>query len=40
MTMRLDPEILEHFQAQGRGWRTRVDAVLKAYADSLLRDGR
>lgn len=33
VTMRLDPEIIEFFKAQGRGWQTRVNAVLKAYVD-------
>ncbi len=40
VTMRLDPEILEHIQAQGRGWQTRINAVLKAYVDSRPREGQ
>ena len=34
VTMRLDPEIVQFFRGQGRGWQTRVNAVLRAYVDS------
>ncbi|MGE3645781.1 MAG: BrnA antitoxin family protein [Beijerinckiaceae bacterium] len=36
VTMRLDAEIVEHFKAQGRGWQTRINAVLKAYIESRI----
>jgi len=29
VTLRLDPEIVEHFKARGRGWQTRINDVLK-----------
>jgi uncharacterized protein (DUF4415 family) len=28
-TLRLSPEVLEHFRAGGPGWQTRIDQVLK-----------
>src|SRR6186713_1190839 len=28
-TLRLSPEVLEHFRAGGPGWQTRIDEVLK-----------
>ncbi len=33
VTMRLDPEVLDYFKGQGRGWKTRINAVLKAFVD-------
>jgi uncharacterized protein (DUF4415 family) len=30
-TMRYDPEILEWFRAQGPGYQTKINAVLKSY---------
>ena len=29
VTLRLDPEVLEHFRAGGAGWQTRINEVLK-----------
>ena len=29
ITIRLSPEVVEHFRASGAGWQTRVDAALK-----------
>ncbi len=29
VTIRLSPEVLEHFRSQGPGWQTRIDDVLK-----------
>jgi uncharacterized protein (DUF4415 family) len=34
VTMRLDPDILEHFKRSGRGWQGRINAVLRAYVES------
>lgn len=34
VTLRLDPEILNHFKAGGPGWQSRINAVLKASVDS------
>lgn len=29
VTLRLDPEILDHFKGRGAGWQTRINAALK-----------
>ena len=31
VTLRLSPEVLDYFRAQGRGWQTRIDEVLNRY---------
>ena len=31
ISMRVDPEVLEFFKAQGPGYQTRMNAVLQAY---------
>lgn len=31
VTLRLSPEVLEHFRQQGRGWQTQIDNVLRRY---------
>ncbi|MGF9692577.1 BrnA antitoxin family protein [Rhizobium sp. 0TCS1.26] len=31
ITMRLDTDVLEWFRSQGKGYQTRMNAVLKAY---------
>jgi uncharacterized protein (DUF4415 family) len=31
VSLRLDPDVLEWFKHQGRGYQTRINAVLKAY---------
>ncbi len=33
VTIRLDSEIVDYFKGQGRGWQTRINAVLKAFVD-------
>lgn len=33
VTIRLDPEVVAYFKGQGRGWQTRINAVLKAFVD-------
>ncbi|WP_368734007.1 BrnA antitoxin family protein [Enterobacter bugandensis] len=30
MTLRIDRDILEHFQADGPGWQDRINAALRA----------
>ena len=30
-TIRLSPDVIEHFQAGGRGWQTRIDAALREW---------
>lgn len=37
VTLRLDPDILAHFRAQGRGWQTRINAVLRSYLEAEQR---
>jgi uncharacterized protein (DUF4415 family) len=29
-TIRLDPDILDHFRAGGEGWQSRINAALRA----------
>ncbi|MGH8223463.1 MAG: BrnA antitoxin family protein, partial [Woeseiaceae bacterium] len=31
ISLRVDPEVLEWFKAQGPGYQTRINAVLRAY---------
>ncbi|WP_114966997.1 BrnA antitoxin family protein [Alkalilacustris brevis] len=31
VSIRLDPDVLAFFKAQGRGYQTRINAVLRAY---------
>jgi len=33
ISLRVDPEVLDWFKAQGPGYQTRINAVLKAYVD-------
>lgn len=32
-TMRLDADVLEWFKTQGRGYQTRINAILRAYME-------
>jgi uncharacterized protein (DUF4415 family) len=34
VTIRLDPEIVEWFQENGRGYQTKINAVLKSYIEA------
>ncbi len=34
VTMRLDPEILKWFKKQGKGYQTRINAVLRMYVEA------
>lgn len=34
ISVRLDPDILEFFKADGRGYQTRINAALRAYMNS------
>jgi uncharacterized protein (DUF4415 family) len=36
ISLRIDPEVLAWFQAQGPGYQTRMNAVLKAFKDASL----
>lgn len=29
VSLRLSPEVIEHFKASGRGWQTRIDTALR-----------
>lgn len=31
VSIRIDPDVLDFFKAQGRGYQTRMNAVLRAY---------
>lgn len=37
ISLRVDPEVLGWFRAQGPGWQTRINAVLKAYKEAASR---
>ena len=34
VSIRLSPEVVEYFKAEGPGWQTRIDAVLREYVAS------
>lgn len=36
IALRVDREVLEWYRAQGSGWQTRMNAVLKAFPDANL----
>jgi uncharacterized protein (DUF4415 family) len=36
-TLRLDPGVLDFFRAQGPGYQTRINAVLKRYVEAQKR---
>jgi uncharacterized protein (DUF4415 family) len=36
IALRVDKDVLEWYRAQGAGWQTRMNAVLKAYRDATL----
>ena len=37
ISLRVDPEVLRWFRAQGPGWQTRMNAVLHAYKEAASR---
>jgi uncharacterized protein (DUF4415 family) len=37
VTIRLDPQVVEHFKRAGRGWQSRINAVLRSYVESSSR---
>lgn len=39
VTIRLDPDVLAFFKAQGKGYQTRINAVLRAFMEAK-RSGR
>ncbi len=34
VTLYLDPDVLEYFKTEGKGWQTRINAALQAYKSS------
>lgn len=34
LNMRIDPDVLEHLRASGKGWQTRVNALLRKAMES------
>ncbi|MFT3974249.1 MAG: BrnA antitoxin family protein [Amaricoccus sp.] len=32
VTIMLDPDVIEHFKAEGKGWQTRINAALRKAA--------
>ena len=36
IALRVDSDVVGWFRAQGAGWQTRMNAVLKAYRDALI----
>lgn len=35
VSIRLDADLVEFFRGQGRGWQTKINAVLRAYAEAV-----
>ena len=34
VSIRLDADLVEHFRSTGHGWQTRINAILRAYAEA------
>ncbi len=39
ITLRLDPDVLRHFRSTGKGYQSRINAVLKSYVQAQKRAG-
>lgn len=39
ISLRVDPDVLDFFKAQGRGYQTRINAVLRAYKEAQEKAG-
>lgn len=39
ITLKLDPKIIDFFKKQGRGYNTRINAVLKSYVEQMEQRG-
>lgn len=37
--MRIDRDVLDYFRSAGRGYQTRINAVLKSYVEKMRRSG-
>ena len=35
ISLRVDPDVLEFFRSQGKGYQTRMNAVLRAYMEAM-----
>jgi len=31
VSIRLSPEVIEHFKSEGKGWQTRINTILREY---------
>jgi uncharacterized protein (DUF4415 family) len=40
LNMRVDYDILEFFRSQGKGYQTRINAVLRSYVEQMLNQDR
>ncbi len=40
VTLRLDPDVLAHFRRAGRGWQSRINAVLRTFVEADREGGR
>lgn len=40
VTVRYDAEVVDFFKSQGRGWQSRMNAVLRAFVESQRNGGR
>ena len=40
MSLRIDPDVLAFFKTSGKGYQTRMNAVLRAYMEHRLRERR
>lgn len=40
ISIRLDADLVEFFRDQGRGWQTKINAVLRAYVEAVQKSGR
>lgn len=38
VTIRLDPDVLEWFKSRGRGYQTRINAVLRSYMENMKKN--
>ena len=39
ITLRLDPDVLRHFRSTGKGYQSRINAVLKSYVKAKEKTG-
>jgi uncharacterized protein (DUF4415 family) len=40
LNMRVDRDVLEFFRRDGRGYQTKINAVLRSYVEQMLHDDR